>query len=110
MARPKREGSMGPTKQVTYRMPLELYEKLRKIGDSMFQPVPVVLRAAAAEFAKNHRPVRHRNTGISLTWDDVAVIRKEASLYPPDGMESTEPVADPDMEADTELTPTKEGT
>lgn len=108
MGRPKREGTMGPTKQVTYRMPLELYERLKKIGDSMFQPVPVVLRAAAAEYAKNHRPVRHKNTGISLTWDDVAVIRKEASLYPPDGMEDTREVADPGTPADTELTPTKD--
>ncbi len=71
MPRPKKgHRSLGKSKQVTYRMPLELYDKLMKIADSMFQPIPVVLRAAAAEYARNHRPIRHKNTGLTLEWPD----------------------------------------
>ncbi len=80
MSKPS-HGTLGKTKQVTYRMPLELYEKLLKISESMFQPIPVVLRAAAAEYARNHRPVRHKNTGLALKWpEDVAQVRKDGSI------------------------------
>lgn len=59
---------LGPSIQVTYRIPRRLYDKLDKIAESLFQPMPVILRAAAAEYAKNHRPVRWPNTGIHFKW------------------------------------------
>jgi hypothetical protein len=62
--------TLGPTKQVTYRIPLKIYERIEKISVSMFQPVPVILRAAAAEYVKNHRPIRWPKTGIEFKFPD----------------------------------------
>lgn len=91
---------MGTTKQVTYRMPMELYLKLQKIAESMFQPMPVVFRAAAAEYAKNHRPVRHKNTGLELKWPEVKDHIKMGSL---------EPAVGPLVEDEEEIVHTTQG-
>ena len=56
------------TQQVTFRVPRDLYDRLGKIADSVYQPMPVIFRAAFAEYVKNHRPVRHTNHGISIVW------------------------------------------
>jgi hypothetical protein len=74
--RKRGKSSMGPTVQVTYRLPKKIHEKLMKISQSTFQPLPVVLRAAAAEFVRKHRPVRWGNNGIELKFpEDVKDIR-----------------------------------
>lgn len=121
---PRKALPQGRTKQVTYRMPEELYNKLLKIAESMFQPMPVVLRAAAAEYAKNHRPVRHKNTGLEFRWPDVAEQVKQGALRteptigplvePPAeselaGIDHTESGAEYVSGPDTPLTPSKEG-
>ena len=66
--RTKAQGTLGPTVQVTYRLPRKLHEKLDKIAESLFQPLPVILRAAAAEYVKAHRPARWTNTGIEFNF------------------------------------------
>lgn len=64
----KRIHAPTTSRQVTFRMPEDLYQKLKKIADSIYQSPPVVFRMALAEFAKNHRPARHGHTGISIVF------------------------------------------
>lgn len=109
---------MGPTKQVTYRIPIRLYEKLEKISDSLFQPIPHILRAAAAEYVRNHRPVRWANTGIEFKWPEDAqqpvdvVDEVEAELKAEDdqlaGVDANISNGRADTESDTELSDSKD--
>ena len=56
------------THQVTFRMAADLYQKLHRIAESLYQSDYVVFRMALAEFAKNHRPAKHQSQGISLVF------------------------------------------
>lgn len=96
--------SMGPSVLVTYRLPAKVYDKLEKISASLFQPVPVILRAAAAEYVARHRPVRHVPTGITFKFPDDITAVQDAQFGDDDpdinaGIAEEEYVTDPDTES-----------
>ena len=76
------------THQVTFRMAEDLYQKLHRIAESIYQSDYVVFRMALAEFAKNHRPAKHTSQGISLVFpippDDLACVTGGDTPVSPD--------------------------
>lgn len=93
--KPGRPRRADRSHQVTFRMPESLYQKLLAIADSIYQPAPVVFRMALIDYAKTHRPVRHTNHGIALSWP--------TKVIPP-------PESDPVTTDDTALSPSPETT
>jgi len=54
------------THQVTFRMPEDLYQKLHRIAESIYQSDYVIFRMALSEFARNYKPAKQQSQGISL--------------------------------------------
>lgn len=54
------------THQVTFRMAEDLYQKLRRIAESIYQSDYVIFRMALTEFAQNYKPVKHQSQGINI--------------------------------------------
>lgn len=55
---------------VHYRLPKALYQQLQTIADRHFQSLPVILRAAAAEYAARHQAPPTGTSGLLLSWPD----------------------------------------
>jgi len=74
----RRSDNSGPTKStlgksvvVTFRIPDALYTQLQRLGARVFQPVPTLLRAAAAEYVERRRPTAEGPTsGLVLRFPD----------------------------------------
>lgn len=66
--------SLGPSRIVTYRIPTALYQRIEAIARATFQPVPVVLRAAAFEYTRRHGSRRkpEGTSGLHLSWPEPA--------------------------------------
>lgn len=73
----KRPGSttLGPSRNITIRIPIKLLHRIERIAGALFQPTPVVIRAALAEYAERHRPKPGLSSGMSIVWkgDDAPV-------------------------------------
>lgn len=57
---------------VHYRLPKPLYTQLQAIAERHFQSLPVILRAAAAEYAARHQAQPTGSSGLILSWPDDA--------------------------------------
>lgn len=79
--------TLGASQMVTFRVPVALYQRIERLAANMFQPVPVVLRAAAAEYVARHRPKPGGSRELHIVWDDDA----PSSGYNTSGSSTHEP-------------------
>lgn len=71
--------TLGPSRTITVRLPLSLYKKLQRIARSVYQPDPVIFRAAVQEYVTRHRPRTGLNSGIHLLWPDELRVSAEVT-------------------------------
>jgi len=85
------QSTLGPSRTVTLRLPLKLLHKIERLALGLYQPVPVVVRAALAEYVERHRPKRGAVSGLSIVWPTTAtsdatvsdsVIQSESPVTP----------------------------
>lgn len=62
--------SRPPHRQVHYRIPESLYTQLEALAARLYQPMPVLLRAAAVEYLARMQTAPTGNAGLTLVWDD----------------------------------------
>lgn len=79
------QSTLGPSKTVNFRIPLRLYRQVERLAASIYQPAPVVFRAALHEYVQRHRPKRGVTAGLALVWpDDPAPVSAPVTQPAPD--------------------------
>lgn len=81
------QSSLGPSRTMTLRVPLKLLHKMERVALALYQPLPVVFRAALAEYVERHRPKRGPVSGLSIAWPTTtsvsdAVTQPESPVTP----------------------------
>lgn len=62
--------TLGPSKTITIRVPLHLYKQVQRLARSIYQPDPVIFRAALQEYVQRHKPRKITLSGLSVQWPD----------------------------------------
>lgn len=76
------QSTLGPSRTVTLRLPLKLLHKVERVALTLYQPVPVVFRAALAEYIERHRPKRGSSSGLSIAWPTTTDTVSDAVTQP----------------------------
>lgn len=85
------QSTLGPSKTVTFRLPLTLVHRLERLALALYQPVPVVIRAALAEYLDRHKPSHTASSGLTITWASASpeVTHPETPVTPASSTTST---------------------
>lgn len=69
---PKLTTDTAGMRQVHYRVPHALYTQLEALAARLYQPIPVLLRAAAVEYVARMQQAPTGSSGLSLQWPEEA--------------------------------------
>lgn len=76
--------TLGPSKTITIRVPLSLYKQVQRLARSIYQPDPVIFRAALQEYVQRHKPRKINLSGLSVRWPDGPPVSAPVTQPEPD--------------------------
>lgn len=70
------------TRAVHYRLPEDLFRQLEALAARLYQPMPVLLRAAALEYVTRMQQAPTGSSGLTLQWPEDRLTPDDTAQLP----------------------------